>query len=49
MAPYETLYERPCRSSVCWMEVRERPITSPDLVRDTFENVDLTRKRLLMA
>ena len=48
MAPYETLYGRPCRSPICWKEVGERSTTSPDLIRDTSENVDLIRKRLLM-
>ena len=41
MAPYEALYGRPCRSLVCWTEVGERPSTSPDLVRDTYGEVDL--------
>ena len=49
MAPYEALYGRLCRSLICWMEVGERSITGPDLVRDTSKNVDLIRKRLLMA
>ena len=49
MAPYEALYERSCRSMVCWIEVGERPSTRPDLVMDTFENVELIRKRLLTA
>ena len=40
MTPYEALYGRPCRSPVCWMEVGERPSTSPDLIRDTSEKVD---------
>ena len=31
------------------MEVGERSITGPDLVRDTSKNVDLIQKRLLMA
>ena len=31
------------------MEVGERPITGPDLIRDTSEKVHLIRKRLLMA
>ena len=48
MTSYATLYGRPCRSLVCWTEVGERPFTSPDLVRDTYEKVDLIRKRLLM-
>ena len=49
MEPYEALYGRPCRSPVCWMEVRERPSKGSDLVGDTYENVDLIQKRLLMA
>ena len=49
MAPYKTLYGRPCRSSVCWTEVGVRPTRGPDLVRDTFEKVNLIRKCLLTA
>ena len=49
MTPYEALDGRPCRSSVCWMEVGERPSAGPNLVRNTFEKVDLIRKRLLTA
>ena len=32
MAPYEALYGRPCRSSLCWTEVGESSITGPDLI-----------------
>ena len=49
MEPYEALYGRPCRSPICWTEVGERFITGPNLIRDTFEKVDLIRKRLLVA
>ena len=35
MTPYEALYKRPCRSPICWTEVGESSITSPDLIRDT--------------
>ena len=49
MAPYEALYGRPCRSPLCWIEVRESSIIGPDLNRDTSEKVSLIRKRLLMA
>ena len=49
MEPYEALYVRPCRSSVCWTEVGERPSTGSNLVKDTSEKVDLIWKRLLMA
>ena len=49
MAPYEALYGRPCQSSICWVDVEEGSITSPDLIRDTLEKVDLIQKRLLTA
>ena len=49
MAPYEALYGRPCRSPICWAEVGESSITSPDLIRDTSEKVSLIRQRLLTA
>ena len=49
MAPYETLYGRPCRSPICWTEVGERSITGLDLIKNTSKNVDLIQKRLLMV
>ena len=49
MAPYEPLYGRPCRSPICWTEVGESSITSPDLIRDTSEKVSLIRQHLLRA
>ena len=49
MAPYEALYERLCRSLICWMEVGESSSIGPNLIRDTSEKVDLILKRFLMA
>ena len=49
MAPYKALYGRPCRLPLCWTEVEESSITSPDLIRDTSEKVSLIRQRLLTA
>ena len=49
MAPYEALYGRPCRSSICWTKVGESFITGPNLIRDTSEKVSLIRQRLLTA
>ena len=49
MAPQEALYGRPCRSPLCWTEVGESSITSPDLIRDTLEKVSLIQQRLLTA
>ena len=48
MAPYVALYGRPCRSPICWTEVRESSITGPDLIRDTSEKVGLIQQRLLL-
>ena len=41
MAPYKDLYGRPCRSSICWIEVGESSITGPNLIRDTSKKVSL--------
>ena len=49
MAPYEALYERSCRSPLCWTEVGESSITGPGLIRVTSEKVSLIRQRLLTA
>ena len=49
MAPYEALYWRPCRSPICWTHVGESSIIGSDFIRDTYEKVDLIRKRLIMA
>ena len=49
MAPYEALYGSPCRSPICWIEVGEKSITGPDLIRDTSEKVGMIRKCLLIA
>ena len=43
MAPYEALYGRPCRLTLCLTMVGESSITGPDLIRDTFEKVSLIR------
>ena len=49
MAPYEALYGMSCQSPICWTEMRECSITGPELIRNTFEKVDLIRKHVLMA
>ena len=41
MTPYEALYGRPCRSPLCWTEVRESSIISLDPIGDTSEKVSL--------
>ena len=49
MAPYNALYERPCRSLICWTEVGESSIIGPDFIRDTSDKVGMIRKRLITA
>ncbi|GJX74181.1 putative reverse transcriptase domain-containing protein [Tanacetum coccineum] len=48
-APYEALYGRKCRSPVCWSEVRDSQLTSPELIRDTTEKIVQIKNRLLTA
>ena len=46
MAPYEALYERRCRTPMCWTELDEQKIIGPDLVKDTEEKVQIIQQRL---
>ena len=32
LAPYEALYERKCRTPLCWTELSEKKIIGPDLI-----------------
>nr|GEW93709.1 hypothetical protein [Tanacetum cinerariifolium] len=38
-APYEALYRRKCRSPVCWSEVGDSQLTSPELICETTEKI----------
>ena len=46
MTLYEALYGRPCRSPTCWLEVVERGLFRPEIVRETAEKIQLIRERL---
>ena len=35
MAPYEALYGRKCRIPVCWTDLSEHKVISPDIVKKT--------------
>ena len=48
MALYEALYERKCRSPLCW-EVGERQLTGLKLVQVTSEKVPIIQQRLKTA
>ena len=49
MAPYEALYGRKCRTSLCWTKLSEKKIIDPDLIQETKENVKVIRERLKLA
>ncbi|GJY28871.1 hypothetical protein Tco_0404638 [Tanacetum coccineum] len=38
-APFEALYDRMCRTPVCWAEVEEVQLTGPEIVQETTEKV----------
>nr|GEX52377.1 reverse transcriptase domain-containing protein [Tanacetum cinerariifolium] len=46
-APYEALYERKCRSPICWSEVGDSQLTGPKLIRDKTEKIVQIKNRLL--
>ncbi|GKC24411.1 putative reverse transcriptase domain-containing protein, partial [Tanacetum coccineum] len=48
-APYEALYERKCRSPVCWSEVGDSQLTGLELIRDTTEKIIHIKNRLVAA
>ena len=49
MTPYEALYWRKCRTPLCWTELSERKVISPDLIWETEEKVKMIRERLKVA
>ncbi|GJU47191.1 putative reverse transcriptase domain-containing protein [Tanacetum coccineum] len=44
--PFEALYGRKCRSSVCWAEVGQVQLTDPEMVQETTENVIQIKQRM---
>nr|GEU90888.1 hypothetical protein [Tanacetum cinerariifolium] len=46
---YEALYERKCRSPVCWSEVGDSQLTGPKLIREMTEKIVQIKSRLLTA
>ncbi|EOX94106.1 DNA/RNA polymerases superfamily protein [Theobroma cacao] len=49
MAPYEALYGRKCRTSLCWDEVGERKLVIVELIDLTNDKVKVIRERLKIA
>ncbi|GKC12092.1 hypothetical protein Tco_1008874 [Tanacetum coccineum] len=48
-APFEALYGRKCRSPVCWTEVGEAQILSPELIQETTEKIVQIKQRMQAA
>ncbi|GJY17936.1 putative reverse transcriptase domain-containing protein [Tanacetum coccineum] len=48
-APFEALYGRKCRSPVCWAEVGEVQLTSPEIVQETTEKIVQIKQRMQAA
>ncbi|GJW93491.1 putative reverse transcriptase domain-containing protein [Tanacetum coccineum] len=48
-APFEALYGRKCRSSVCWSKVGDAQLTGPELIHETTEMIVQIKNRLLAA
>ncbi|KAA0032780.1 pol protein [Cucumis melo var. makuwa] len=49
MTPFEALYGKCCRSSVCWGEVGEQRLMGPELVQSTNEAIQKIRSRMHTA
>ncbi|XP_074318498.1 uncharacterized protein LOC141655311 [Silene latifolia] len=46
MTPFEALYERKCRSLVCWDDSSEEVVLGPQMVQDMIEQVHLIRQKM---
>lgn len=49
MAPDEALYDRKCRTPLCWFEVGEKRLLGPDLVQETTAKIRIIRDRIKAA
>ncbi|GKB93367.1 putative reverse transcriptase domain-containing protein [Tanacetum coccineum] len=48
-APFEALYDRKCRSPVCWAEVGQVQLPGPEIVQETTEKVIQIKQRIQAA
>ncbi|XP_049405115.1 uncharacterized protein LOC125868534 [Solanum stenotomum] len=49
MPPYEALYERKCRTPLCWSEVGERKLVGPEIMEQTEDKVKIIKDRLKIS
>nr|GEW08263.1 putative reverse transcriptase domain-containing protein [Tanacetum cinerariifolium] len=48
-APFEALYGRKCRLTVCWAEVRDTQLTGPRIIHETNEKIVQIKQRIQAA
>nr|GEW91378.1 putative reverse transcriptase domain-containing protein [Tanacetum cinerariifolium] len=48
-APFEVLYQRKCRSPVCWSEFGDAQLTGPEMICETTKMIVQIKNRLLAA
>ena len=49
MTPYEALYERKCRTPLCWQEIDEALTIGPELMQATTDKIKLIQERMRAA
>lgn len=48
MSPYEMLYEKQCRTAICWSEVgKEKLIKYMDLVRSNYLQITIDKVKMI--
>ncbi|GJV84309.1 putative reverse transcriptase domain-containing protein [Tanacetum coccineum] len=48
-APFEALYGRKCRSPICWAEVEDSQLTSPEIIHEITEKIIQIKSRIQAA
>ncbi|GKD02506.1 hypothetical protein Tco_1177480, partial [Tanacetum coccineum] len=46
---FEALYDRKCRSPICWVEVRDVQLISPEIIYETTEKIIQIKSRIQAA
>ena len=49
MTPFKSLYNKRCRTLVCWIEVGERQLLGLEMIQDTIEKIKTVHEHLKVA
>lgn len=49
LAPFDALYGRPSRSSLCWIETGNRLVLGPDMILEASKKVEEIRRKMKVA